>query len=169
MAPLHKSSATLRIMGKDLLPENVTTLLGCEPSLSWSKGQVVKLDNTGREIVRRRGYWGLDATDCDPGSLDAQVAELLGKLTQDLSVWKSLSEQYEVTLFCGLFMQISDEGLSISPETLFALGQRDVELDLCLYAPDKELSDNAPCPCGSGKTYGACCNSWRKEVNNAVT
>ena len=26
--------------------------------------------------------------------------------------------------------------------------------------PHKKLSRNAPCPCGSGKVYGACC--WDK-------
>ena len=157
MAHLQRSVATLRIIGDDLKPEKVTELLGCEPTASQTKGQKVRGHKTGREIVMRTGMWRLEATDCEPEDLDKQVAELLTKLTQDLSIWASLSDQFAIDLFCGLFMEESNEGVSISADTLLALGQRGIVLALDIYGPTQEIRNDDPCPCGSGKTYAKCC------------
>lgn len=157
MAQLHHSVATLRIFGDDLLPEEITELLGCEPTESYAKGQIVRASKTCREYVKQKGMWRLEATDREPEDLDQQVAELLGKLTDDLNVWISLSEQFSLDLFCGLFMEKNNEGVSISAESLLALGQRRIELGLDIYGPDQEVRSEDSCPCGSGKTYGECC------------
>ena len=157
MAHLHRSVATLRIMGDDVLPERVTRLLGYEPTHSLTKGQIIRGRITGHERVARIGMWSLEATDCEPEDLDKQVAELLDKLTQDLRVWASLSEQFRIDLFCGFFMEESNEGVSISAKTMLALGQRGIEIGLDIYAPTQELKGEDPCPCGSGKTYDECC------------
>jgi hypothetical protein len=63
------------------------------------------------------------AADTEPGNLDAQIKSILGKLTSDISVWRRLAAAFEVDLFCGLFMQKENEGLSISPESLAILGE----------------------------------------------
>jgi len=44
--------------------------------------------------------------------------------------------RFEVDIFCGLFMGSSNEGLSLSPRTLSALGQCGIELGLDIYGPD---------------------------------
>lgn len=74
----------------------------------------------------------------EPENLDGQIEEILGKLTDNLVVWSKISEQFEVDFFCGLFMGGSNEGLSLSPRTLAALGERGIELGLDIYAPDEE-------------------------------
>jgi hypothetical protein len=61
---------------------------------------------------------------------------LLSKLTDDFNVWASIAERYKLDLFCGLFMQGSNEGLSISPKSLAALGLRQIELGLDIYGGD---------------------------------
>lgn len=157
MAQLHQSVATLRIIGDDLIPEKITVLLGCEPTDSQTKGQIVRGPKTGREHPRQTGMWRLEATDCEPEDLDKQVAELLGKLTPDVNIWSSLSEQFSIDLFCGLFMENTNEGVSISADTLLALGQRNIELGLDIYGPTQEIRSEDPCPCNSGKIYGECC------------
>lgn len=157
MAHLHRSVAALRIVGEDLIPEAITKLLGCEPTHSKTKGQVVRVNNAGRERIIKSGMWLLEATDSEPGNLDKQVAELIGKLTQDLKVWAFLLQQFRIDLYCGLFMDESNEGVSLSTETLQALGQRGIELGLDIYGPTQELNSADPCPCGSGKVYGECC------------
>jgi Domain of unknown function (DUF4279) len=70
-----------------------------------------------------------------PEDTDGQVAEILGKLTDDLSVWLSVCQQYQVDLSCGWFMEETNEGLSISPKTMSALAARGIELDIGIYAP----------------------------------
>ena len=136
MAHLHRSVASIRIMGDNLIPETITTLLGCAPTLAYTKGQIRSTTSTGKEVVAMSGRWSLKAASCKPENIDNQVAELLGKLSSDLSVWMSLSSQYEIDLFCGLFMNESNEGVEISNETLLTLGQRGIKLGLDIYAPD---------------------------------
>ncbi|WP_243358964.1 DUF4279 domain-containing protein [Fundidesulfovibrio terrae] len=157
MAQLHRSAATLRIMGDELIPQSITKLLGCEPTSSHTKGQVVGTTSTGKEIVRKSGMWRLEATDCEPEDLNKQVAEILGKLPNDPGVWAQISKQFRMDLTCGFFMNESNEGVVISIETLLALGQRGIELDLDIYGPTQNINICCPCPCGSGQTYGECC------------
>lgn len=155
MAQLQHTVAALRIFGDRLDPENISLLLGGVPTESFRKGQIKP--SKSRDIVRKSGGWILNATDQEPGNLDAQVEEILGRLTQDLAVWTELSADYSVDLFCGLFMKGSDEGIEISEKNLKALGERGIKLGLCIYAPLKEVTADEPCPCGSGKKYAECC------------
>jgi hypothetical protein len=90
----------------------------------------------------QRGMWRLVASKREPEDLDGQIAELLSKLTDDLDVWASIARTYQLDLFCGLFMGGSNEGLSISPETMAALGLRHIELGLDIYGGDEAASND---------------------------
>jgi hypothetical protein len=88
--------------------------------------------------------WNLKTDACKPENLDGQIASLLGKLQQDLGVWASVSSQYKIDLFCGLFMKETNEGLEISPKTLQALGERGISLGLDVYAGMDEIEVRTP-------------------------
>jgi len=105
-------------MGDSLDPAEVTRVLGCEPSRA------------------RDGMWRLVAEDRAPEDVDAQIRELLSKLTHDLSIWQSLGSRYRVDLFCGIFLDASNEGLSISPDVARELGARGIEIGLDIYGPE---------------------------------
>lgn len=135
MAHLGKSVAALRIIGDDLDPDKITSLLKCAPTSATTKGQIIR-SKSGRERVAKSGGWDLEAPDSEPENLDHQVAFILNKLNKDLEVWHELKSKFRMDLFCGLFMYSGDEGLTISPETLEELGIRGIELGLCLYGPD---------------------------------
>jgi len=143
MAVVHCSAATLRVIGDDLLPDEITRLLGCEPTAEQTKGQVIR-HRSGRERVARTGAWRLAVPDEEPADLNKQVAQLLGKLTDDLAVWKEIGSRFHVDLFCGLFMEEGVEGETLSAETLEALGSRGIELELDIYAPGDELNEEEP-------------------------
>ena len=133
MAQLHKSKATLRIKGDELLPYAVTQLLGHRPTHAQLKGQEFVDRTGGRVRVAKFGMWRLDAPNAEPEDLDGQIKNILGKLTSDLSVWRSLADEFEIDLFCGLFMEKQNEGLNLSAESLALLGQRGIELALDIY------------------------------------
>jgi hypothetical protein len=139
MVQLYKSAASLRIAGDALIPDEISKLLGASPTYCRTKGEVWHGKRTGREHVAKKGQWHLHAADREPADLDAQVAEILGKLTQDLLIWLSLSRQFEMDMFCGWFMDRGDEGISILPDTMLALATRKIELDICIYGPPNEL------------------------------
>jgi hypothetical protein len=153
MGHLHRSVASLRIFSDSLDPAEISRLLGGTPTLSYVKGEVKC--GKHRDYIRKSGAWLLDATDREPGNLESQIEEILGQLTQDLTIWAKLGEEYKIDLFCGFFMQESDEGVEISAKSLKALGERGIKLGGCLYAPD--LITDGLCPCGSGKIFSECC------------
>ena len=140
MAHLARSKASLRIFGDDLNPDEVSHLLGCVPTEAWTKGQV-KVFESGRDVVRKSGAWFLKATAAEPENLDRQVEELMAQMSSDLDIWSTITQKYEVDLFCGWFMEESNEGVSMSAHTLYLLGERGIELSLDIYGPD-EMNDS---------------------------
>jgi hypothetical protein len=136
MAQLNRAVATLRVMGDDLIPNEVSVLLGAQPTAAQVKGQEIPTKSASGFRIARSGLWRLRTVDTSPEDVDGQVNELLSKLTSDLAVWRDLSRRFRIDLFCGWFMSSSNEGLNISPQTLQALGERGIELALDIYGPD---------------------------------
>jgi hypothetical protein len=143
MPRLQESVATLRISGDNLVPEEISRLLGSDPTHSQIKGEIIVGPKTGKESVAKSGFWLLGASDCEPENINGQVEAILGMLTDDLNVWTKIGQEFEIDLFCGLFLGSSNEGLSISPKTLTALGQRSIELALDIYYADED-ADTVP-------------------------
>jgi hypothetical protein len=134
---LRESIATLRISGDDLVPEAISALLGFDPTGSHLNGQTDVL-SSGAVRVRKTGLWSISTKHSRPANFDGQVAELLGQLTDDLTVWRGLSDRYDIDLFCGWFMGDSNAGIEIGVATLKKLAQRGIRIDLDIYAPSSE-------------------------------
>jgi len=127
MACIQKSETTLRIFGDDLIPSEVSKMLGCEPTKATQKGEV------SGDHIRKYGSWRLCAPPCEPENIDHQVSSLLDMLTDNPEVWRHLGKEFKVDLFCGLFMGSSNEGFSLSPATMLALANRGVEIGFDIY------------------------------------
>ncbi len=125
-------------MGDDLVPDEISDLLGCKPSREQTKGEELVAPKSGRTRIARFGMWRLIADKREPEDLDGQVSELLNKLSDDLAVWADLSSRFKIDLFVGLFMNVTNEGCSVSPETLRKLGERGIELCLDVYGVIEE-------------------------------
>ena len=80
----------------------------------------------------------LDADDQLPGNLDEQVRRVLNRMPDDVSIWQKLSSQFKIDLFCGFFMEKTNEGIEVSAKTLRLLGERSICLDVSIYAPTSE-------------------------------
>ena len=130
MAVVSRTVATLRIIGDDLDPDEVTRLLGAEPTAQSRKGEP---NRSG--YPAQRGIWRLNATEQVPGDLNTQIDELLAKVTPDLSVWADLTLKFRCDIFCGLFIQDGNEGEQLEPRTLAMLGSRGLQLGLDIYGP----------------------------------
>jgi len=95
-------------------------------TLVWANELVAKR-------VARTGMWSLHSTDHEPENLDRQIVELLGNLTSEMDVWQDLAHMYRVDLYCGLLVGRENDGLTVSPSSLAALGQRGIQLALDIY------------------------------------
>jgi hypothetical protein len=138
MAAIHRSAATLRVMGDDLDPADITRLLGHAPTRAHARGQAWTSRTTGIERIHKFGAWILIADDAEPEDIGAQATALLAKVTPDLAIWREIGARFEIDLFCGLFMEESNEGMGLSPAILQALGERGIELSLDIYDPRDE-------------------------------
>lgn len=138
MATLSKTVASLRIIGDDLIPDEVTTLLGCEPSRKMIMGEPFSWSKQGKPRIAKSGMWRIEATEQSPGNLDEQIEEMLSLLTNDLTIWSQLSKKYKIDIFCGLFMESDMEGISLSAKSMLALGKRGIEIDFDMYGPCEE-------------------------------
>ena len=128
--------AALRIVGDDLVPAEVSALLGCEPTKSHARGDV--LGPRWGTRTASFGLWTLRTAETEPADIDAQVAEILSRLTGDKSVWAEIRSRYGLSLFCGWFMEDRNEGVFIEPATRAALGARGIALDVDLNRGDSD-------------------------------
>ena len=130
VACISKTHASLRIAGDDLDPASVTALLGGEPTTAHHR----KGDAFGTAgMTRRFGCWRRVARPRVPGDLDDQVRELFTGLTDDAAIWLTLSAKYQIDVFCGLFLDGSNEGIDLTPETMTLLGSRGISIGFDIY------------------------------------
>jgi hypothetical protein len=138
MAHVAESTASLRITGDDLDPNEISRLLACEPTQGEKRGDRIVGPKTGHIRIAKCGMWRLAAERHEPENIDAQVEELLLKLNSDLSVWDRLARKYSIEIFSGLFMNEANEGFQLSANTVRALGERGIELQFDIYGATRE-------------------------------
>ena len=138
MADVYKTAVSLRFKGDDLDPAELTAALGKEPDIGVRRGGVW-ISPKGRETVSRMGSWILSIKDAEPADIDGQVAALFSDLCKDFTIWRRYAERYQGNIFVGAFLSQFNEGLSISPETLNAIGMRGLELGFDIYANDDRV------------------------------
>lgn len=132
--PVDSASVSLRIVGDEVDPAEISTLLGCESTEAARTGDVLTLAN-GRTRAVRKGFWTLSSGRQATHVAD-QIESLLAKLTSDVTVWQSLADRFDVDLFCGLFMEASNRGIELPAHLLSALGERHLRVGFDIYAPE---------------------------------
>ena len=133
--PVDRVKVSLRVFGDDLDPDEVSRVLGCEPSGETRKGDVTVGGVTGRRRVAPCGSWHLASTEDQSVETEEQVSKLLSRLSSDLDVWKELTRKYRVDLFCGLFLNEFNRGFSLSSGLLKELAERNLKIEFDIYAP----------------------------------
>ena len=130
---LKETDASLRIMGDDLDPDEVTRLLGALPTKGSKKGEFF-YTSTGSRHRSRTGIWALQVEHQRPGNLDKQIEQLLEPLTDDLAIWNDLAARFKLEIFCGLFTEEYNSRMTLAPNTVLALGSRGIVIDFDIYA-----------------------------------
>lgn len=143
MPEIHQTVACLRFYGDDLDPDHVSQLLGATPTFAHRKGDALPVSE-GRTRLAPSGGWQLEADEELSGQLGEQVAALFAGLSDDLSVWRDLSARYDGDIFVGLFMAEGNEGLSLDPAILCAIGERGLVLDFDIYAGEEDDAYHEP-------------------------
>lgn len=132
MGAIHHSAACLRIFRDDLIPEEITQILRCAPTVAQRTGEVIQYPS-GRERIVKCGNWRLEAERAEPEDINRQVRSILSQVESSPDVWRALVQRFQVDMFCGLFMQGSNAGLSLAPDVMVLLGERGIHLGLDIY------------------------------------
>ncbi len=136
MPTISRARATLRVIGSDLNPEEISSLLGGSPTYAHRKGDDLRKNPDARVRIAKAGLWALEAQLATPSDVNRQIVDLLNGLTNDLLVWKRIATLYCLSVYCVWFMEEGNEGEELSVETLHMLSARGIRLDFDIYAPD---------------------------------
>jgi len=129
MGTVYETAVSVRFGGVDLDPDEITRLLGVEPEAAHRYGDPMP---NGRGTWRR-GLWVRRVPRSSPGDIETQVRSLFARMSSDLIVWQDLSLRYHGDIFCGLFLEDSNEGISISPDCIRAIADRGLQLGFDIY------------------------------------
>ena len=131
--PIDRSCVGLRIIGDDLDPEKITQVLSCKPSTSYKKGDTIK--SKYKDRVAKIGRWNLDSELPDESDLEDKIWDILKKVSLDQKAWTTLTESYQVDLFCGVFLETENRGFGLSVDIMKALSRLGIEIGFDIYAP----------------------------------
>ena len=129
---IDRVTVSLRFFGDDLDPEQVTDLLGCRPTLSHRKGDILPSKRVRR--IAKTGSWLLIIPEGETGTLEQKLSYLLDSVSADFAVWANL-QRFQHDVFCGLFLEEWNRGGSLSPEIMRRLSERDLTLGFDIYGP----------------------------------
>jgi hypothetical protein len=116
--PVDRFRVTLRIFGEELDPGQISTLLGCTPTKVERKG--IPISWAGGTRIPKKGLWFLtiDSKDCaENDDVEDRIRMLLEQLPSNGELWGDLTSKYDVDVSCGLFLEASNRGFSITGET----------------------------------------------------
>jgi len=128
------NSISLCIYSKDINPENLTKVIGCQPSNAKRKGEIDS--RHPNRPPAKIGIWCLDTPENLP-FID-KLKYLLTKTTSELSVWETIHKSHTVSLRCVVYLHSWSEGFDISHELLSEIGNRKWEFGLAMYSAEGE-------------------------------
>jgi hypothetical protein len=132
VAELAGAVASLRITGDDLVPAEVTALLGAEPSTSFTRGEPQHLSQRPRKF----GMWSLQSASTEPADVDAPIDEILTQLTTDMTVWTELAQRFKRRSVLRMVHEAGKRRRQPRTGKSRCARRRPHPLDLDLYAGD---------------------------------
>jgi len=124
--------ATIRLCGDDLDPAVVTNLLGVDPTFAARKGDVRPSGSSA--VIQRTGVWCLSSKVARDTELEEIIASLLARLPDAGSTWDQLVHVAQIEVYCALFLEGPNRGVSLSSQLLRKLSDRHLELGIDIYA-----------------------------------
>jgi hypothetical protein len=134
MDSLQRAAVSVSISGDDLVPSEITALLGEAPALGVCKGEVF-LASHGKHIEAQTGKWLFGGQWESPSDLDRQITSIFSALTEDIAVWNEVTSRFECYLSVGGYFHDWTGGMTLQPSTMRLLVERNLAIDFDLYAP----------------------------------
>lgn len=132
----EKTDATLRFVGADLDPDEVTAAVGMAPDVGHKRGEV-RVAVRGREYKFPRGIWYITTEDWPSRNLEAHVVRLLDRVEgvrERLASYSRANPDVRFEIMCHWVSASGHGGPSLSPETLARIAAMGATLDFDIYS-----------------------------------
>lgn len=127
---IDRVQVCLRIVGDDLDPDIVSTLLDCPPTKAYRKGEVISGVRANRTAPT--GIWILHGLEEGEDELEGEISRLLDRVSAEPASWAVLTP-FRKNVFCGLYLAAWNRGCAISAGLMQRLAERGLDLDLDIY------------------------------------
>ncbi|MDR0609727.1 MAG: DUF4279 domain-containing protein [Planctomycetaceae bacterium] len=135
------SIATLILYEKniEININEITTLLGCEPTETHRKGDIYRYGR--KETTAKIGLWILDA----PKKLNfvMKIKYLLSKTVANKDIWIHLSKIYDIQLRSAIFLHSWTEGFELENKIISKMAKRHWKFVLSIYSAGGDEIVNA--------------------------
>lgn len=134
---IDRVKISLRVAGDDLDPDEVTEVMGVEPTFAARKGEMV--DVLGGLRKQPTGLWVLDLGDSPEWELADGISTLLDRMPDAPELWADLADRYKIDLFCGAFLRATNRGFELPKELIRRMADRRLVFSVDIYcgAPDE--------------------------------
>lgn len=138
--PIDWFSAALHISGDDLIPEQVTELLGAAPTRSQTKGVPLLRDDGSFRYTPRFGRWTreLKPHETDEWDITELIYLLFEGLPRDLATWNAIGALAKLRVSLGLSLPASNREFEFDPPVLRFLADRGVSVWFDIYDKDAD-------------------------------
>lgn len=126
----------LAIYGEDLIPDEITELLRCQPTDSHLKGDKKGPQSPGFS----KGAWFLEVRGEPPNTPEMLTRKILMRVPSDPGIWKMLKKRFDVQIRYGIHMSGWNKGFGLPHDVVawIAVLGADVEFDLYAYGSETE-------------------------------
>jgi Domain of unknown function (DUF4279) len=128
---VDECSVSLRFWGDDLMPDEITQLLGINPTQAYKKGDISR--GKVYDLVRKTGFWRYSLTKDEGRSLELQLCSIFERSTSSPEVWQELTTRFGAELFCGLWLKQSNRIMELSPQILQKISERGLRICFDIY------------------------------------
>ncbi len=131
--------ARLTLTGDDFDPDDVTRLVGFEPSKTWRKG-----DQRGVSRLRyEHNGWSVHSPEVESLELQDQVRTLLGVLKQHWSKIASVREELglDAEIACSIVIEGTAPWIHFDREVLALFVEMGAEIDVDILAFSERIDD----------------------------
>jgi len=130
-------SVGLNFYSKTLDRQEITKLLGVEPTKSWNANERHSVGNTKKTRITDWGKWYLNSKR-DKTDLNIKLKDLLESLTMDLEKWKILTSKYEAWIDVAGYMENWNRGFSLNADIMKMLSDRNLKIEFDIYYDGNE-------------------------------
>ena len=144
MADIARARVSLRVFGDSLEPEEVSALLGRQPTRSHRKGDKVfrtssnAMTSGSVALTEPTGAWILDSGLSEKAEIEDHVEALLAPVSNDSDEWASLTSRFSASIHCSLFLDQFNEGFELSPRLAQSMADRGLVIAFDIYSGDSE-------------------------------